>query len=250
MLFRSLLNNSYSNRFRALRKRYVLAADAVICISGGTRDDVQHFYGISPDRLHVVHLACSEIFQPLSAGKQQLPRPAHGPFFLYVGSRANYKNFSGLISAFSQWKNRGDTRLLVVGLPWSPEENRRIVELGIQDNVDLWTDVTDELLCILYNQASAFIYPSLYEGFGIPLLEAMACGCPVIASRIPTTVEITEGCPIYFELDRPDSLTSAFDTVLSEGRDSSRVRTGLELVKRFSWDKAASDSLCVYRSLS
>lgn len=249
--FPELYRGFYSNRFRVLRKRCVLAADAVLCISEATRDDVQNFYGISPDRLHVVHLAHSDFFRPLVQAEQLLPTPIRTPFFLYVGSpRTHHKNFSGLVNAFSQWKERGHVHLLVVGAPWSTGEARCLAELGIQGDVELLTNVTDASLCVLYNQASAFIYPSLYEGFGIPLLEAMACGCPVIASRIPTTVEITGDCPIYFELDQPDSLISAFDTVLSEGRDSSRVRAGLELVKHFSWDKAASDTLSVYRSLS
>ena len=248
--FPDLYRGFYSNRLRMLRKRCVLAADAVLCISEATRNDVQNFYGMPTDRLHVAYLAHSNIFRPMVEAEQRLPRPIRRPFFLYVGSRTHHKNFQALIKAFSRWKHHGNVCLLVVGPPWSPGENRRLAELGIKDDVDLWTDVTDASLCALYNQASAFIYPSLYEGFGIPLLEAMACGCPVIASRIATTVEITGDCPTYFDLDQPDSLIGALDTVLSERRDSARVRAGLDLVKRFSWSRTASETLRVYRLLS
>jgi glycosyltransferase involved in cell wall biosynthesis len=248
--FPDLYRGFYSHRFRVLRKRCVLAADAVLCISEATRDDVRDFYGISPDRLHVVHLAHSDFFRPLVHAEQLLPSPVRTPFFLYVGSRTHHKNFTDLIKAFSRWKGPDKARLLVVGAPWSLSESRLLAELGVNDMVDLWTHVDDTLLCALYNQASAFIYPSIYEGFGIPLLEAMACGCPVIASRIATTVEITGDCPIYFEIDQTDSLVCAFDTVLGEGRGSPRVRAGLEHTKNFSWDKTASGTLDVYRLLS
>jgi len=122
--------------------------------------------------------------------------------------------------------------------------------LGIQNRVHLLTDVDDEELCRLYDQADAFVYPSLYEGFGIPLLEAMACGCPVVASRIPSTIEVAGMCPVYFESAEVESLLAAFDMALSEGRDSERVRSGFERVKSYSWDKTAKQTLEVYYVLS
>ena len=164
-------------------------------------------------------------------------------------SRAHYKNFQGLLNAYSKWNGRSAMKLLVVGPLWTSEEGRLLSGLGISRLVELLTDVRDEALCTLYNQAKAFIYPSLYEGFGIPLLEAMACGCPVIASRYPTTVEIAGDCCIYFELDSPDSLIDAFDRAVSEGRDGAKARAGLEHAKRFSWEKTARETLAVYRSL-
>jgi alpha-1,3-rhamnosyl/mannosyltransferase len=106
------------------------------------------------------------------------------------------------------------------------------------------------MLLRLYNQAVALVYPSLYEGFGIPLLEAMACGCPVIASRIPSTVEVAGEQPIYFEPVHLESLLAAFDLALAEGRNSERVRTGLEHAQDFSWDKTSSQVLEVYHALS
>jgi glycosyltransferase involved in cell wall biosynthesis len=244
--FPDLFTGEGSDRFREERKQCVLAADAVLCISEATRRDVQEFYGVNEDRLHVVHLACSDVFRPLPAREGD----AGTPFFLYVGSRAHYKNFQGLLDAYSKWSDRSGVKLLVVGPAWTTEEGRRLDELGISGRVEVLTDVRDEALCVLYNQATAFIYPSLYEGFGIPLLEAMACGCPVIASRIPSTVEIAGDCPIYFETHQPDSLLEALDTAVTEGRDSMRARMGLKHVERFSWKKSALGTLKVYRSMS
>jgi glycosyltransferase involved in cell wall biosynthesis len=233
-----------------LQKRCVMAADAVLCISEATRQDVQEMYHLSPDRLHVAHLACSDIFKPFDGNTLSVSREADGPFFLYVGSRAHYKNFDGLITAYSRWQKRRDVRLLFVGSPWTQQEQRRFVELGIQDTVDLVTEAQDGMLCALYNQALAFVYPSLYEGFGIPLLEAMACGCPVIASRIPSSVEVAGEYAIYFDVGQEDSLIGSFDTAFAEGRKSPRTYAGLEHVKEFSWDKTALDTLGVYRSLT
>lgn len=247
--FPDLFTGEGSDRFREQRKQCVLSADAVLCISDATRRDVQEFYQMDGDRLHVVHLACSDFFRPLTAGDLAQKGGARPPFFLYVGSRARYKNFQGLLDAYSKWRGRSGVKLLMVGPPWTSEEGRRLSELGISGQVELLTDVRDEALCTLYNQASAFVYPSLYEGFGIPLLEAMACGCPVIASRIPSTVEIAGDCCIYFELDRPDSLMDAFDKAVSEGRNSAMGKAGLGHASGFSWEKTARETLAVYRSL-
>jgi predicted O-methyltransferase YrrM len=99
----------------------------------------------------------------------------------------------------------------------------------------------------LYNEAAAFVYPSYGEGFGIPLLEAMACGCPVVASDIPSSREVAGDCPLYFAPSEPESLSDIFSAVLGESRDSKRVREGLLLANGYSWDKTAAQTLDVYR---
>jgi glycosyltransferase involved in cell wall biosynthesis len=154
-----------------------------------------------------------------------------------------------LLQAYSSWPRRKEVDLVVVGGKWSKKEVQHLAKLGITDRVHLLRDVDDQKLCLLYNQATAFVYPSIYEGFGIPLLEAMACGCPIIASRIPSTLEVAGECPIYFEPTEAEDLLAAFDIALSEGRASERVRSGLEQVKCYSWDKTARWTLEVYRAL-
>jgi glycosyltransferase involved in cell wall biosynthesis len=249
--FPDLFSGPGSDQFREQQKRCAKTADVVLCISEATKKDVEEIYHVDPHRLHVVHLACSEIFRPLiESDFHRSGQAVRQPFFLYVGSRAHYKNFSWFINAYSRWNDKKEVRLLVVGPKWTKEEYKELNELGIEDRVDIVSDAQDETLCSLYNQAAAFIYPSLYEGFGIPLLEALACGCPVIASRIPTSVEVAGQCPIYFELDQEDSIITAFDTALTEGPNCHRTREGLERAKEFSWDKTARGTLDVYRSLS
>lgn len=249
-LFPGLFNTIGSERLRRQKRRCVLSADAVISISETTRADLQHFYGIDSDKVWVVPLSYSNTFRRLPSLVERAESPVSGRFLLYVGSRAHYKNFKQLVEAFSLWKHRREVSLVVVGGEWTPDEMKTLTELGIYDRVRLLNKVDDEALCYLYNMAVAFVCPSLYEGFGIPLLEAMACGCPVVASRIPSTIEVAGDCPVYFNLGETDDLMLALDKVLLEGRDSQRCLAGLERVKGFSWERTAEQTLEVYRSLA
>ena len=248
--FTNLFSKPRHESFRALKRRCVLAADAVICISEATCRDVQRFYGLDSSSIYVVPLACSDVFRQLGQRDDGLKRPTGRPFLLYVGNRNSYKDVNTLFQAYSVWPGRKQVSLVVVGGIWSADEERYLVELRIRDGVHLLTDVDDEELCRLYNQAVALVYPSLYEGFGIPLLEAMACGCPIVASRIPSTIEVAGDSPIYFGPTEVDELLNAFDVALSEGRDSERSKAGFKRVKQYSWDKTAAQTLEVYRAIS
>jgi len=241
-------NSPWHKWLRERKRDCVLAADRVICVSETTRRDVQRFYGLDGAKIRVIPHGRGDVFRPVAADDCSFPLPTAEPFLLYVGSRAPYKNFQGLVRAYSAWPGRDEVALMVVGQEWSADEGRLLRELGIEGRVYLLTDVDDEVLCGLYNRAVALVFPSLYEGFGIPLLEAMACGCPIVASRIPSTLEVSGDCPIYFEPTDMDSLRAALDLALAEGRDSARVRAGLERVKLYSWDKAAQQTLEVYHS--
>ena len=173
----------------------------MICISETTCNDVQRFYDIDKAKIRVVPLSHSDVFRQLEEDHHLSVLPAASePFIVYVGSRASYKHFDGLLSAYSVWPRRDEVGLVIVGGNLSTKEEERLEELGIRKRVYPIGDVDDETLCRVYNEATALVFPSLYEGFGIPLLEAMSCGCPIIASRIPSTVEIAGECAIYFNV--------------------------------------------------
>jgi glycosyltransferase involved in cell wall biosynthesis len=249
--FPHLFSGSSNEQLRRQKRRCILRADVILCISQTTQKDVQQFFGIDADRTRVVPLASSEPFRILDKADGGSKLPTKKPFLLYVGTgRDNHKNFRVLVQAYRRWPGKDNFDLVVVGKPWSEDEMQHFADIGIMDRVHLLTHVNDEELCRLYNRACAFVYPSLFEGFGIPVLEAMACGCPVIASRIPTTLEVAGDCPVYFDPATPDSLVAAFDKVLSEGRNADRVRVGVERVKRYSWEETARQILEVYRELS
>lgn len=248
--YTSLFTGAMNDAIRKNKRRCVQRADRVICISDVTKQEVLQFYDIDPAKVAVVPLAYNrEVFHARSGEIATIPFD-DVPFLLYVGGRTHYKNFAGLAQAYSAWPRRRDVPLVVVGSPWLKHETRMLADLGIETSVHLLTGVNDNALAALYHRAAAFVYPSLYEGFGIPLLEAMACGCPVVASRIPSTVEVAGELPFYFDPQNRDSCLNALEIALSEGRNPERMHAGLALVRNYSWDATARGTLAVYRDLA
>lgn len=248
-LFPQFYSGPNFDLFRQRKRLSIRRADAVICVSNTTRQDVLRLYELDADKLHVVPNACSDIFRRLDG--TELPKTARieQPFLLYVGNRGRYKNFDVLAKAYSLWHRRKEVALVLVGgRSISESEQQLMEELAIARQVKLLRDIDDETLCRLYNRALAFVYPSVYEGFGMPLLEAMACGCPIVASRIPSTIEVAGNCPIYFDPAEEDDLINALDSALSRGRNPEHAQIGLEKVRTYSWDKTAAQTLEVYRS--
>ena len=168
---------------------------------------------------------------------------------MFVGKRTHNKDFNHLLQAYSVWKNKDEIFLFVVGSKWDLYELNLIKNLKIEKTVQLFESIDDCILSFLYNQAIAFIYPSIYEGFGIPLLEAMSCGCPIVASRIPSTYEVAEEIPFYFNVGDTEDLLNALDSVL-DGKDiENRKNMGLSRCKEFSWDKSAKKLFSIYKDI-
>jgi len=231
-----------------VRKRIrdaVLYSDKLIAISHSTKKDIESILSVADEKIQVIHLACSNIFRKIAYQK-----PAGRPFILYVGKRNGYKNFLGLLQSFAVWSKNKDFNLVVVGPDWSADEKLKVTDLGLSEKVFLMPYPDDVTLCNLYNQAFVFVFPSLYEGFGIPLLEAMACGCPIIASRIPSTIEIAGNIPIYHEPGNIEQMLSNMDQVYDEPRESERTLKGLSVAKTYSWDITARQTAEVYRSMA
>jgi glycosyltransferase involved in cell wall biosynthesis len=235
------------------RKRACLeAADAIVAISETTKKDIEEFYPRAAGRVRVVPLGCGRTF--LRRGDldgRSVGRAAERPFLLYVGIRSRYKNTDLLLRAYEAWRHRPEVELVVVGRPWSQAEQEELVALSIADRVHLLGYIDDEQLGALYRRAVALVYPSLYEGFGLPLLEAMASGCPVVASRIPSTVEVAGDCPIYFEPPGSvDTIVAALDAALMQGREPECLQRGHERADAYSWERTAQLTLDVYASLA
>ena len=239
-------NKGYDNILRERKKRSVLAADKVICISESVRSDVIEIYGLPKERVIAIPLACGDSFKKMS--REEIAPHFHvdQPFILYVGTRHPYKNFETLLSAYAAWPRRSEIKLVVVGNPWSREELKEIATAGLQSDIICRSSIADEELCALYNQALAFVYPSLSEGFGIPLLEAMACGCPIVASRIPTSLEIARDVPYYFDPLNKDELIAALDAACY----SEEIKSRDDILANYSWDRTARETLQVYKELT
>lgn len=232
-------------------KRNMLSrADAILCVSESSRRDLLHFYNVDEKKTHVVYHG----FTPLVEAPLATPAPHHPefPYLLYVGSRTEYKNFSLLLDAFAQSGLAPDYRLLAVGGgPGSPSEEAKIAQLGIDGRVDFIPRATDQELAALYKHASLFVYPTLYEGFGFPPLEAMSLGCAVLVNRTSSLPEICGDAAFYFESVDPEELSRALRVTLADATGLSEKRKlGLERVKLYDWSRTALRTLNVYADRS
>lgn len=233
---------------RQNKRHCVMAAKKVICISETTRQEAMVRYGLKDEEAVIVPIAYSRVFRRLEHDPYT-PLDVEAPYLLYVGGRAHYKNFSTLLEVYRQWPGRERVELRVVGAPVTTEEGNLLRQLGLENRIRFMGRVNDTELCLLYNRAEAFVYPSLYEGFGIPSLEALACGCPVIASDIPASREVAGEWAAFFDPCDPAALVSALETAVANGRSSPRVAGGLEWVKQFTWERTAAGMLDVYRQV-
>lgn len=221
-------------------------ADHLIAISEATKSDLIEFYDIDPDKISVVYLASSFGENAIS----QKPSGIDSPFVLYVGTRDNYKNFCFSIKAFSK-VFREDLHLKLVifgGSDLAPYEVGMLNEL-IGGRYVMVQDRSDAMLARLYSEASAFIFPSYYEGFGIPVLEAFSFGCPLVCANVSSLPEVAGPAAFYFETKSVDSLATAIrQAVAAKGDPGMLQRQQAQLVK-FSWDKVAAETHEVYRKV-
>lgn len=235
--FSGILNKIYVIN----KKRSISKADSLIAVSQNTKDDLVSLYGIKPQKIDITYLGVSKIFTSL---KEDNPVK---PFFLFVGTRDHHKNFSFLIKAFSAWSKKNDYELVCLGGgKINSEENKLINDLGLQKTVRHVLDVSDKNLVTYYNKAKALIYPSLYEGFGLPIIEAMACGTPVICSDIPVFREIGGKSPLLFKDDPTDLLKCLDDVIESRHLD---IDGSIDWSRRFTWEKTVSATVEVYKKL-
>lgn len=235
--------------FRAKRKMFS-QSDLIFCVSESSRADLQDFYKIGPDRTRVIYNGVSGMNRTLS-GRDQLKNIIDTDFILYVGRRDGYKNFAGLIRAFVEsGTSRTHTLVALGGGPFSAQEITLIRDSGLDERVVLVSKVSPELLAECYSTASLFVYPSRYEGFGLPPLEAMQLKCPTLVARNAATAEVCRDGAFFFDPDRPDEFSEMLRISLydSSAREAMVLR-GLEVSKLYSWDKCASEVLMGYQSL-
>jgi glycosyltransferase involved in cell wall biosynthesis len=226
-------------------------ADHIICISESTKKDLLDLLNVEESKITVTHLASS-----LSAG---IPGAgdkfkALGSYILYVGDRAaKYKNFNGLIRAYAHSGSLRDDFGIVCfgGGKLSHNEKQLMSELSIPEWKVIQLAGEDSLLAELYSQASIFVCPSFYEGFGIPLLEAMSCGCPVACSNTSSLPEVAGNAAEYFDPLDYTSLLSAMERVVySSSRTKELIAAGSARVGEFSWEKTAERTAAIYLSLN
>jgi len=242
-------------RDRALLRldyRAVRRAAKVIAPSQYTKQDLVRYLGLDPGRIDVIHLGIDPIFSPRPGGRSPEER-----YLLYVGAEHPRKNLPFLLRVFKELKHGfPGLKLVKVGRAGGDEADFRaatmhvVWQLGLETDVLFREFVSQEELVSLYSNAAGFCFPSLYEGFGWPPLEAMACGCPVVAS---STTAIPEVVGDGGQLCPPDDATawvSAIGLILEDTAVARELRErGLARARQFSWEEAARKVLAVYREL-
>lgn len=222
--------------------------DQIIAISHSTKKDLINIFGIDEKKITVVHLGV-DINQFSSVNSKRI---VEFPYILYVGNRGGYKNFSGFLKAFSQSNSlKKNFRIIAFGGGcFNKEELELIRELKIGEDNIFQLSGGDKVLQNLYEYAVAFVYPSLYEGFGLPPLEAMSAGCPVISSNSSSMPEVVRNAGRYFDPTSIDEMQSSIeDVVFSEDLRKKLIDSGYLNIKDFSWKKCSDKTLDVYRGL-
>ncbi len=246
-------------------RRYIYAqvrtairrADAIIVVSEATKRDLVDLMDVDPERITVIYHGVSEKFAPisdqeyLSAIRTKFGLP--GKFLLTVGVVQRRKNIDTLLRAVKPLIDEGLTEAVVLagreGLG-ADEVRQTARELGILDRVYFLGYVGDEQLAGLYNLAQCLVFPSWYEGFGLPLLEAMACGCPVVASKVSSIPEVVGDAAVLFPPSDADALTTRLREVLTlERLREEMIRKGHLWAAKFTWREAAARHLDLYRRL-
>jgi glycosyltransferase involved in cell wall biosynthesis len=233
----------------ANKKAAIERADKIICISESTRRDLIRFYPQAESRAVVTLLGFDAEFE---RDEDETEPPLHpAPYLLYVGMRRDYKNFSGLLDAYasSPTLKAGFDLVCISNEPFTDDERRAISDLGLGDKV-FQRRASDMELRRWYTHAALFAYPSLYEGFGIPPLEAMAAGCPVVCMRTSSIPEVCGDAAEYADPDAPESLGVALERVANSANRAAELRSaGRQRVSQFSWRRCAEETNKVYRSL-
>lgn len=213
-------------------------ARMILTVSEAVRAEVISHFGVAADRVRAVPLAASSLFRPLSPTS-----PAPKPFFLFVATLEPRKNVAGLVEGWRESRAETNADLVIAG------RNRAdFTEIPAGDGVHFLGEVPDQELPRLYSDAIAFVYPTHYEGFGLPVLEAMQCGCPVITSFDPAVKEVAGGAAIHAA--SAQEIAEAMRTLATNPRLRNVLRgCGIERAAAFSWSRTARETRAVYEEV-
>lgn len=244
--------------YRALFLKTLKNADRIIAVSDSTRRDILRYVNIPPEKICTIYEGVDqERYKPLSRKEVQVVDEKYAinfPYILYTGTLEPRKNIPFLIEAFHIVRRAGiKHKLVIVGKRgWKYKEVFKTVDrLELQNDVVFTGYIPVEDLPVFYNAADIFVYPSLYEGFGLPPLEAMACGTPVITSNTSSFPEVVGDAGIMVDPHDVNQLAEEMQKILTNtGLRQDMIGKGLERVKLFSWEKMAIETLKVYEKVS
>jgi glycosyltransferase involved in cell wall biosynthesis len=255
-----------SNRYYGQVEWAARDAEAIIALSHSARDDIVSLLGAKASKVYVIPAAADARFLPPDDLKQAqeeaarnfgLPGPLEGGYILFVSTIEPRKNLVTLLEAYREILDSGrvspEPALAVVGREgWLFEQTyQRIEELRLKERIRLIGAISTEKLAALYQGARAFALPSLYEGFGLPALEAMACGAPTLVSNTGSLPEVVADAGILLDPHDPSAWAAALERVLSDPREEARLREAGPLrAEQFSWHKAAVQTWELYEKVA
>jgi glycosyltransferase involved in cell wall biosynthesis len=235
------LNRSYLRIFTQLSVR---RARRIVAVSESTKRDLVRSYSLSPDKVDVVYNGVDPSFRPLpskqvAAFRRETELPER--FILFVGTLEPRKNVVGLVEAYARLPKERPPLMLVGGKGWLYDEIfARVEALGLSHEIRFVGYVPAEALPLWYNAADLFVYPSLYEGFGLPALEAMACGTPVVTSMASSLPEVVGDAGRLVDPSDTEGLAAVMAQVLGSGEQREQMQIeGLAQASKFSWEQTA-----------
>ncbi len=239
-------------------ERILRSSMAIIADSQSTKDDILDNFSVSEEKVKVVPLAASEVFRPLEPDRSLIHNKGlFKDYVLYVGDLQPRKNLRHLLEAYAMLPLRlkDNFDITFVGNPRNEESlnelKSSVDDLGIEKNVKLLGYVDLQSLVNIYNGASLFVYPSLLEGFGIPVLEALSCGLPTITSNVSSMPEVVGDAAILIDPYSVEEIAQAMESLLyNESLKEEYTKRALKRAKLFSWEKTARETLNVYRESS
>jgi glycosyltransferase involved in cell wall biosynthesis len=238
--------------------RIMEQADMIITVSEYSKKDIQRYFNLPDEKIAVIYEAPESIYQPIekSVAKEFVSQEygINNRYVLYIGGLSQRKNIKNLILAF--WNIQKDIpedyKLVIVGKRERSFKklNELIATLNLEDKIIFTDFVKVPCMPYLYSAADLFVYPSLYEGFGLPPLEAMACGTPVITSNLTSIPEVTNNAALLINPNDHISLASAIEKVLNHPEQQEQMSIdGLKQASKFSWESCARETLGVYEKL-
>lgn len=224
-------------------------AAAIITVSEKTKEDLCKLYRLDDNKIHVVYHGGPDISRSDYSTRNKI---IDKPYFLYVGRRYGYKNFYQTLIDFSKFHSiHPEVVLICTGLDFSDKERQDISKLKLSDSV-IHIFASDEDMAALYQHSIAFIFPSLYEGFGMPILEAFSNGCPVLLNNKSCFPEIGGDAALYFESEQGESnLPIIMDSIYNANQTTRKelIEAGFLRLQHFSWKKSAKKLFDIYNSI-
>lgn len=228
----------------------VKKSEGIICVSENTKKDLLYFYPwVDPETVKVVYNGVGEVFSPVhnaaSALEKELGFFPDKPFLLFVGDRSAYKNFDAFVALASYFPEMDF--VIVGGQPFTEAESQLLSP--IQSRLHHFRGVSSEVLNLLYNAAYCFVYPSSYEGFGIPILEAMKAGCPVVSTNLSSIPEVAGNAALLVEQPTAKNLADEIMKLADHDLRLRLIEQGYIQASKFSWDKCFDETYTFYQEL-